>query len=43
VIRAVGNPDRRLARLRARQIVLGGTGTGKTTQVPPITTLLPRL
>jgi hypothetical protein len=36
VIRAVGHPDQALARLpasrlRAHQIVLGGTGTGKTT------------
>jgi len=36
VIRAVGHPDRQLARLpasrlHAHQIVLGGTGTGKTT------------
>jgi hypothetical protein len=36
VIRAVGHPDRTLtrlpaSRLRAHQIVLGGTGTGKTT------------
>jgi len=36
VIRAVGHPDRALARLpagrlRAHQIVIGGTGTGKTT------------
>jgi hypothetical protein len=36
VIRAIGHPDRRLAgfpaeRLRAHQIVVGGTGTGKTT------------
>ena len=36
VIRAVGHPDQTLARLpasrlRAHQIVLGGTGTGKTT------------
>jgi hypothetical protein len=36
VIRAIGHPDQRLARfpaerLRAHQIVVGGTGTGKTT------------
>ena len=36
VIRAVGHPDRQLtrlpaSRLRSHQIVLGGTGTGKTT------------
>jgi hypothetical protein len=42
VIRAVGHPDRPLTRLpadrlRSHQIVIGGTGTGKTTLVPPLT------
>jgi hypothetical protein len=48
VIRAVGLPARDLARLpyqrlRSHQVVIGGTGTGKTTLVPLLTTPLPRL
>jgi hypothetical protein len=48
VIRAVGHPDQPLARfpserLRAHQIVIGGTGTGNTTPVPLLTTRVPRL
>jgi hypothetical protein len=46
--RAVRHPARQRARLaaallRSHQILIGGTGTGKTTLVLPLTMLLPRL
>jgi ABC-type multidrug transport system fused ATPase/permease subunit len=48
VIRAIGHPATPLARLRyerlrSHQVVIGGTGTGKTTLIPLLTRLLPRL